>query len=154
MQKIYDVFKGHVAKGRAGKLTKSIDQIAGGRVYTGKQALELGLVDKIGGINQAIDYAAAQVSLEDYEVRIIPRPKDVITQLIEEYSGQGERPTDIMMPNAAVMFGGNTTFMSIFELLRKVEPQRAKALYQALMRIELIRRENVIMMMPFDLVIH
>lgn len=154
MQRIYDVFKGHVAKGRAGKLTKPIDQISGGRVYTGKQALELGLVDKIGGINQAIEYAAAQASLEDYEVRIIPRPKDVITQLIEEYSGQGERPTDIIMPDAAVMFGGNPTFMGLFELLRKVEPQRAKALYQALMRIELIRRENVIMMMPFDLVIH
>ena len=154
MQKIYDVFKDHVAEGRAGKLTKPIDQIAGGRVYTGKQALELGLVDKIGGINQAIDYAAAQASLEDYEVRIIPRPKDIITQLIEEYSGQGERPTDIIMPDAAVLFGGNPSFRSLFELLRKAEPQRAKALYQALMRIELIRRENVIMMMPFDLVIH
>jgi protease-4 len=153
MQKIYDVFKGHVAKGRADKLAKPIDEIAGGRVYTGKQALELGLVDKIGGLNQTIEYAANQASLEDYEVRVIPRPKDFITLLMEEYSGQGERPTDILMPDATALFSGNPTFRSLFELLRKAEPQRAKALYQALMRIELIRRENVIMMMPFDLVI-
>ena len=154
MQKVYEVFKGHVAEGRGDKLTKPVDQIAGGRVYTGKQALELGLVDKIGGINQAIDYAAAKVSLEDYEVRVIPRPKDLITMLMEEYSGLGEKPTDISMPDATVLFSGNPTFKSLFELLRKTEPQRARALYQALMRIELIRRENVIMMMPFDMVIN
>ncbi len=154
MQKIYDVFKDHVAKGRGDKLTKTLEEIAGGRVYTGKQALELGLVDKIGGINQAIDYAAAKASLEDYDVRVIPRPKDILTQLIEEYSGQGERPTDISMPDAMTLFSGNPSLRSIFELLRKTEPQRARALYQALMRVELIRRENVIMMMPFDLVIN
>ncbi len=154
MQKIYDVFKSHVAQGRGDKLTKPLDEIAGGRVYTGKQALELGLVDKIGGLNRTIDYAAAQASLDDYDVRVIPRPKDFITLLMEEYSGQGERPTDISMPDATALFSGNPTFKSLFELLRKTEPQRAKALYQALMRIELIRRENVIMMMPFDLVIN
>jgi len=154
MQKIYDVFKGHVAKGRGDKLTRPLDEIAGGRVYTGKQALELGLVDEIGGINRAINYAAAKASLEDYDVRIIPRPRDIITQIIEEYSGQGERPTDISMPDAMTLFSGNPTFRSLFELLRKTEPQRARALYQALMRIELIRRENVIMMMPFDLVVN
>ena len=154
MQKVYDVFKDHVVKGRGDKLTKPIDEIAGGRVYTGRQALDLGLVDEIGGINQAIDYTAARVSLEDYEIRVIPRPKDIITQLIEEYSGQGERPTDLSMPDAPVLFSGNPTLRSLFELLRKAEPQRAKALYQAMMRVELIRRENVIMMMPFDLVVN
>jgi hypothetical protein len=111
-------------------------------------------VDDIGGINQAINYAAAKATLEDYDVRVIPQPKDIITQILEEYSGQGERPTDISMPDATVLFSGNPTFKSLFELLRKTEPQRARALYQALMRIELIRRENVIMMMPFDLVVH
>ena len=154
MYKIYDVFKDHVAKGRGDKLTKPLDEIAGGRVYTGKQALELGLIDKIGGISQAIDYAAAKASIEDYEVRVIPRPKDILTQLIEEYSGQGERPTDISMPSTMTLFSGNPGLKSLFELLRKTEPQRARALYQALMRVELIRRENVIMMMPFELVIN
>jgi protease-4 len=154
MQNVYGVFKNHVAKGRGDRLTKPIDQIAGGRVYTGKQALELGLVDKIGGLDQAIDYAVSKAALEDYEVRVIPRPKDFITMLMEELSGQGESPTDISMPDTNSLFCGNPALKSLFELLRKTEPRRAEALYQALMRIELIRRENVIMMMPFDMVIH
>jgi protease-4 len=154
MQNVYGVFKNHVAKGRGDRLTKPIDQIAGGRVYTGKQALELGLVDKIGGLDQAIDYAVSKAALEDYEVRVIPRPKDFITMLMEELSGQGESPADISMPDTNSLFCGNPALKSLFELLRKTEPRRAEALYQALMRIELIRRENVIMMMPFDMVIH
>lgn len=152
MQKVYDVFKGHVAKGRGGKLAKPLEDIAGGRVYTGKQALELGLVDHIGGLKEALDYAAAKASLEDYDVRVIPRPKDFITQLMEQYSGQGERPTDITMPDASNLFAGNQTFKNLFELLKKTEPQRAQALYQALQRIELIRQEGVVMMMPFDMI--
>ncbi|KAJ3057607.1 hypothetical protein HK102_011019, partial [Quaeritorhiza haematococci] len=48
MDEIYGEFKGHVVAIRGGKLKKPIDELAGGRVYTGKQALELGLVDKLG----------------------------------------------------------------------------------------------------------
>jgi protease-4 len=154
MQKVYDVFKGHVAKGRGDKLTKDLEEMAGGRVYTGRQALELGLVDEIGGLHEAIKYAAAKVSIEDYNVRVIPRPKDFITQIMEQYSGEGEKPTDISMPGASTIFAGHPTFAPLFDILRKAEPQRAKALYQALQRIELLRSESVIMVMPFDLVIH
>jgi protease-4 len=154
MQKIYDVFKGHVAKGRGEKLSEKLDEMAGGRVYTGKQAMELGLVDEIGGLHDAIKYAAAKVSIKDYDVRVIPRPKDFITQLIEQYSGEGEQPSDISMPGASILLAGHPTFAPIFDILRKTEPQRAKVLYRALQRIELLRNENVIMMMPFDLIIH
>ena len=42
MDEIYDVFKGHVTAIRGDRLKKPIDEFAGGRVYTGKQALELG----------------------------------------------------------------------------------------------------------------
>ena len=154
MQKVYEVFKGHVAKGRGNKLAKSLDQMAGGRVYTGKQALDLGLVDHIGGLKEAIDYAASKTSLKDYEVRVIPRPKDFFTMMMEQYSGQDQRPTDITLPDTTALFVGNPTLESIFELLQKTEPQRAHALYQALQRIELIRQEGVIMMMPFDMIFH
>ena len=154
MQKIYDVFEGHVAKGRGGKLTKPLEDMAGGRVYTGKQALELGLVDHIGGLKEAIEYAAAKASITDYDVRVIPRPKDFVTQLMEQYSGQGEKPTDITMSHVTALIAGNPGFKSVFDLLRKTEPQRAQALYQALQRIELIRQESVVMMMPFDMIFY
>ncbi|MBN1359168.1 MAG: signal peptide peptidase SppA [Sedimentisphaerales bacterium] len=154
MQKVYDVFKGHVTEGRGSKLTKPLDEMAGGRVYTGKQALGLGLVDQIGGLKQAIEYAAAKASLRDYEVRVVPRPIDFVTALLEEISGEGERPTDLAFPDATSLLAGRPHLMSAYELLRCTEPQRAQALYQALQRIELIRREGVIMMMPFDPILH
>jgi protease-4 len=165
MEAVYEVFKGHVTTGRGDRLAKPIDQMAGGRVYTGKQALELGLVDHIGGLKEAIDYAASEASIEDYEVRIIPRPKDFLTMLMEDFSGEGEGPTDISMRNTAALTAGKPALgwglprgdligglRPTLDLLRKTEPQRAQALYQALQRIDLISREGVIMMMPFDMV--
>jgi protease-4 len=152
MQKVYDVFKGHVVEGRQGKLTKPIDEIAGGRVYSGRQAKELGLIDEIGGLQQAIEYAASQVSLKDYEIRVIPEPKDFITMLLEELSGQGEKSSDITLSGMKNIFGNDSSSQIFFELLRKLEPQRARALYNALHKIELIQKENVIVMMPFDII--
>ena len=54
---IYARFKNHVAEGRRLKLT-DVDSIAQGRVWTGSDALKIGLVDRIGGINEAIASAA------------------------------------------------------------------------------------------------
>src|SRR5690606_39796438 len=65
MDEIYGVFKDHVTEARGDKLKKPIDEIAGGRVYTGKQALELGLVDKIGGLDAAISDAAGKAGLDE-----------------------------------------------------------------------------------------
>lgn len=154
MREVYDVFKGHVVKGRGDKLAKPIEEMAGGRVYTGQQALELGLVDEIGGLHQAVAYAAAQASLDDYEVRVIPEPQDFLTMLMGQQSGAGERPTDISVSAASSLLAGHPTLAGLFELLRKTEPERAGALYQALQRIELVRDEGVITMMPFDMVLH
>ncbi|NLT76131.1 MAG: hypothetical protein GXX98_06375, partial [Planctomycetes bacterium] len=151
MQTVYDVFKGHVAQGRDGKLTQPLDEIAGGRVYTGRQALTLGLVDRIGGLEQAVQYVAAKASLDDYEVRVIPEPQDFITMLMDQYSGKGERPSDISIA-AASLFADHPAMAGLLDLLRRTEPQRARALLQALQRIELIRTEGVVMMMPFDAV--
>ncbi len=153
MQQVYEVFKGHVTQGRGNKLRKPIDEIAGGRVYTGKQALDLGLVDQIGGLQQAVEYAAAKVSLKDYDVRVIPEPKDFFTELMGDIAGEGERPTDIRLSSASGLLAGQPTVAPVLDLLQKTEPQRARALVQALQRIELLRRESVILMMPFDMVL-
>jgi protease-4 len=153
MQQFYDVFKGHVTQGRGNKLRKPIDELAGGRVYTGRQALDLGLVDQIGGLQQAVEYAAARVSLKDYEIRVIPEPKDFFTELMEGISGEGERPTDIRLSSAGSLLAGEPTLAPLLDLLRRTEPQRARALVQALQRSELLRRESVLLMMSFDMLI-
>ncbi len=154
MGQVYETFKGHVVQGRGDRLRKPLEEIAGGRVYTGKQALDLGLVDHIGGLEQAIEHAVAKASLQDYAVRIIPEPKDFFTQLIEEFSGKGAKPSDITMPDATSVLAGGPTLAPLLELLRETEPRQARALWRALQRIELIRQEGVILMMPFDMILH
>ena len=90
MNDIYGVFKGHVVEARGAKLKKPIDELAAGRVFTGRQALDLGLVDKIGTLEDAIQHVAEQAKLKDYEVRVYPEPKNFMEVLLEELS-DGDR---------------------------------------------------------------
>ena len=64
----YKTFLTRVAESRH-KTLEEVDSIAQGRVWTGGQALELGLVDRLGGLNTAIDEAARQAKLEHYAIR-------------------------------------------------------------------------------------
>jgi protease-4 len=81
MEAIYGVFKSRVTDGRAGKLAKPIDELAGGRVYTGAQALELGLVDRIGGVQDAIRDVASKAGVSDYRVISLPAPPTLMEML-------------------------------------------------------------------------
>ena len=77
MDDIYGVFKGHVVAVRGQKLKKPIDDLAGGRVYTGLQALDLGRVGTGSAtLHDAIKEAAEQAKIEKYEVRArFPEPE-------------------------------------------------------------------------------
>src|SRR3954469_7671677 len=95
MNEIYGVFKGHVQESRGRRLKKPLDELAGGRVFTGRQALDLGLVDKIGGLQDAIAFVAEKAKLTDYDVRAVPAPKNFLEQLIEEASGDRDHTPGI-----------------------------------------------------------
>jgi protease-4 len=74
IDKGYRDFVGSVAKAR-GKDFASIDAIAQGRVWTGQQALDRGLVDQLGGLNDAVRYAANEAKLgKDFHVRYAEQP--------------------------------------------------------------------------------
>ena len=51
---------------------EEVDEIAQGRVWTGKQALENGLVDELGGLEDAIDLAASLAEIDEYRIRSYP----------------------------------------------------------------------------------
>ncbi|MCP4456043.1 MAG: signal peptide peptidase SppA [Planctomycetes bacterium] len=153
METIYSTFKDHVVKGRGYRLRQDIDGIAGGRVYTGRQALGLGLVDYLGGLEQAIACAAKKASVSDYVVRVVPEPKDFVTQFMEELSGNTDRPSDVRLSLAGALLPAMEIPGGWFDLLQKAEPKRAKVLLQALGRIELLRTENVLMMLPYDFIL-
>jgi protease-4 len=149
MDDIYGVFKKHVTQIRGQRLKKPIDELAGGRVYTGEQALELGLVDKIGSLDDAIKFVADQAKITQYEVRVVPEPKNFIERIIEQASGgkDDRHRLDVKAPPAA---GAATPSLVDLALpyLQHLDPARVRAVKMALERLQLMQKEGVIMMMP------
>ena len=74
LQAFYDHFLSLVADNRS-LSTDSIDNLARGRVWTGREALANGLVDSLGGLKQTLDYSAAALGLDDYRVVIYPQKR-------------------------------------------------------------------------------
>ena len=79
----YQTFIKRCADGR-GKTTAEIDAIGQGRVWTGSQAVEIGLVDELGGIELAITSAAELAEVEAYSVTHVSTQKDFLTTLMEK----------------------------------------------------------------------
>jgi len=75
MEDVYRTFKQRVADGRGEALKGELEPMAGGRVFSGMRALELGLVDEIGGLVEAVAHAAKAAGMEKPEVRLLPEPK-------------------------------------------------------------------------------
>jgi protease-4 len=85
VERFYDVFLTRVSQGR-GQTKAEIDAIGQGRVWTGRQALALGLVDELGGLDDAIAAAAALSETDTYTVKDYPAEKDFWVSLLEDSS--------------------------------------------------------------------
>ena len=77
---IYSLFKQRVADGRK-KDTAYVDSIAQGRVWTGLRAIDIGLIDRFGGIEDAVKSAASMAKLTDYQVKEFPEPRGLFEQI-------------------------------------------------------------------------
>ena len=82
VEDFYKVFVGRVAEGRNMSYDE-VHKIARGRVWTGADAIGIGLVDTLGGIDLALRIAAEKAGLENYKVKEYPEEKDTWTQLTE-----------------------------------------------------------------------
>ncbi len=89
----YVNFVNLVAEGR-GKSYDEIDAIAGGRVWAGSDALELGLIDMYGGLEKSIEVAAEMAGLEDYRVQSLPRLEDPMAAILKQLTGGSMVRTD------------------------------------------------------------
>jgi protease-4 len=149
MNDVYEAFKAHVKAIRGDRLKKDIEELAGGRVFTGKQALELGLVDKIGGLDDAIKHVAKEAGLEKYEVRVIPRPKNFMEMLFADL-GDGEDDDDTISISAPLpgLRPADSLLDSALPHLKGLEPRRLEAVKVALQNLGLLQNENVILAMP------
>jgi protease-4 len=86
---IYEKFLQRVAEGR--NLSRDdVHRIAQGRIWTGTKAKELGLVDELGGVEDAVKLAASLAGIEKYRTVEYPYQKEPLQEFIDELTGQGD----------------------------------------------------------------
>jgi len=88
VNEVYDLFLDKVAKSR--KLNKEkVNQIAQGRVWSGLDGKKIGLVDEIGGLNDAIAYGVKKANLgDDWSLKEYPIPKTLEEEILEQLLGE------------------------------------------------------------------
>jgi len=80
---IYDLFSTRVAEGR--NLTREqVETIAQGRVWTGTDAVKNGLVDELGGLDLALQYAAEAADIQDYKIKEFPVFEKNLDKMLED----------------------------------------------------------------------
>ena len=84
---IYAQFKKRVADGRK-KDTAYIDSIAQGRVWSANDGIRIGLVDRFGGIEEAVNCAARLARVSDYRLREFPETQTIIDRIFKSTSSQ------------------------------------------------------------------
>lgn len=87
VERIYKVFVNHVSEGRS-MPEALVDSLGQGRVWSGTDGVETGLVDLTGGLQDAISIAATMAKLEDYRITSLPEQKDPFTQIMDELTGK------------------------------------------------------------------
>lgn len=85
-ENVYTVFVNHVANGRKMSF-EQVDAIGGGRVWSGTQALKIGLVDSFGTLEDAIQAAAKKADLDKYSISSYPVRKGGLEEFLQQYQG-------------------------------------------------------------------
>ena len=83
VEQTYKRFVHFVSKNRK-KSFEQIDEVGGGRIWSGKRAKQIGLVDELGTLNDAINYAAKQVKLNNFNVASYPKKVNEFEQLFKD----------------------------------------------------------------------
>ncbi|MEZ4920667.1 MAG: signal peptide peptidase SppA [Saprospiraceae bacterium] len=91
---IYEDFLNKVAVGR-NMSRDEVHEIAQGRVWPGNKAMEIGLVDAMGGIDRALSAAADMAGLEAYRVAEYPRTQTAMEQLLERFTNSKKREDEV-----------------------------------------------------------
>lgn len=130
VETVYEDFLGVVTKGRP-KLSErdAAHEVAQGRVWIGADALERGLVDELGGVDQAIAKAAELAQITDYDVVAYPRQKSPFEDFLSSISDVSTAAIQSLMPDR---------LLKLIEASEKQKPLQ----------------ERVYTRMPFDIEIH
>jgi protease-4 len=96
VEKVYDTFIGRVADGRNTN-KPMVDSIGQGRVWSGSDAININLVDELGGLEKAVQYAAKKAGTSDYRLVELPKRKDPLSLLLSK--GEDDIETRIIQKN-------------------------------------------------------
>ncbi len=97
-----------------------VDSIAQGRVWSGSDAIELGLIDELGGIEKAIAYAAEKAGLESYSIKEFPKQEDMFESLLK--TDQQEYYTKTILKNK---IGDKVKYIESLERLNQTKGVQA-----------------------------
>ncbi len=123
VEDFYDVFLGRVSEGR--DMTKAeVDEIGQGRVWSGLNAIEIGLVDEIGGLDDAVKKAVSLADLgDDYRIWEYPEKEDFVEKLMTDMSVSVSE--DLLKST----LGENYKFYQLLEDVKKLHGVQARMDY-------------------------
>jgi protease-4 len=125
VEDVYATFLSHVAEGREMSVA-AVDSVGQGRVWTGKDALSLGLVDTLGGLKAAIHFAADKVGLKHYRLVSYPEKKSPLEALKENFGGSARASL------ATWVLGEKAAYFFRLERLRNLESIQARLPFEAM----------------------
>lgn len=136
MTSTYEQFTSRIMETRSNRIG-DIEKVARGRVFLAQQALDLGMVDQLGGLHDAVLYAARQANLEEgeYEVQAIPEP---IT-LADVLNGRTEASTPLRPQGA----------LAEDSILRTLTPDVRRMVGQQIQALQLLQNRPVILVSPY-----
>ena len=139
MKATYEQFTERVMTNRKDKI-KDIDAVARGRIFLARQAKDLGMVDELGGLTEALAYAAAEVKLTDYEVKSIPGSRSILDLITGRASADG--------PDARLPFTARIE-LSVDSSLKMMPASMRKLFLQQLQTIQLLDKRPVLLVSPY-----
>ena len=127
IEKTYDVFKERVAQGRSLD-PEAVEKLAQGRVWTGKQALELGLIDRLGTLEEAIQEAASRAGIEVYNTLEYPQFEENLETMLKGISPSIEvyKPLEEWVPNDLLIQLKNLNTKTPFPYIQTLLPFELK----------------------------
>ena len=151
MLEVYALFKKRVVEGRGNKISDDFEAIAGGRVYTGRQALKIGLVDELGGLREAINSAKSQAKLKKYRMEIFPRQLSLQEMIMDALKEKEEKEEDYLYAgpsSKAPSLLKNPLIQQGIAALQVTEPSTAQATLEFLEQLQLLQNNNILLLHP------
>jgi len=146
MTEVYETFLIRVSDGRGDRLKEPAEKLAGGRVYAGEAALDLGLIDEIGGLTEAIKYISTKSDTESPQVILLPKPKNPMDALFAQPDDKSDEVIRVQAPNKPTLEGTLRQVLLENQLMDLLSPAQKKEIQTFLSQLTALQNENVLLL--------